>query len=121
VVGVRHGYGDIRSPELLGAIRSLTPHLILVALGNPAQELWLARHFDATGCALGIAVGALFDFMAGEYSRAPRWIRAVRLEWLYRLAIEPRRLASRYLMGNPSFLGKVLALWWSGVRGDANL
>jgi alpha-1,3-mannosyltransferase len=121
VVGVRHGYGDIRSPELLGAIRSLTPDLILVALGNPAQELWLARHFDATGCALGIAVGALFDFMAGEYSRAPRWIRSVRLEWVYRLALEPRRLASRYLMGNPSFLGKVLALWWSGVRGDANL
>jgi alpha-1,3-mannosyltransferase len=121
VVGVRHGYGDIRSPELLAAIRSLTPDLILVALGNPAQELWLARHFDATGCALGIAVGALFDFMAGEYSRAPRWIRSIRLEWVYRLALEPRRLASRYLMGNPSFLGKVLALWWSGVRGDANL
>jgi UDP-N-acetyl-D-mannosaminuronic acid transferase (WecB/TagA/CpsF family) len=45
----------------------------------------------------------------------------VRLEWVYRFALEPRRLASRYLMGNPSFLGKVLALWWSGVRGDANL
>jgi len=121
VVGVRHGYGDIRSAELLAAIRSVTPDLILVALGNPAQELWLARHFDATGCALGIAVGALFDFMAGESSRAPRWIRSIRVEWVYRLALEPRRLASRYLMGNPSFLGKVLALWWSGVRGDANL
>jgi len=120
VVGVQHGYGDIESPEFLRAIRKLGPDLILVGLGNPAQELWLARHFDATGCALGIAVGALFDFMAGEYSRAPGWMRMARLEWVYRLALEPRRLASRYLIGNPSFLGKVLALWWSGVRGDVN-
>jgi alpha-1,3-mannosyltransferase len=120
IVGVSHGYGDIQSPELLGTIRSLRPDLILVALGNPAQEVWLARNFDATGCALGIAVGALFDFMAGEYSRAPKWVRSARLEWVYRLALEPRRLASRYLVGNPSFLGKVLALWWSGVRGETS-
>jgi alpha-1,3-mannosyltransferase len=120
IVGVSPGYGDIQSPELLGKIRSLTPDLILVALGNPAQELWLARNFDATGCAVGIAVGALFDFMAGEYSRAPKWVRSARLEWVYRFALEPRRLASRYLMGNPSFLGKVLALWWSGVRGETS-
>jgi alpha-1,3-mannosyltransferase len=120
IVGVRDGYGDLQSPELLGTIRSSTPDLILVALGNPAQELWLARNFDACGCALGIAVGALFDFMAGEYSRAPKWVRSARLEWVYRLALEPRRLASRYLMGNPSFLGKVLALWWSGVRGETS-
>lgn len=121
VVGVQHGFGDIHSPELLRTIRSLNPNLLLVALGNPTQELWLARNFEATGCTLGIAVGALFDFMAGEYSRAPRWIRSARLEWAYRLSLEPRRLASRYLMGNPSFLGSVLADWWSGVRGDARL
>jgi alpha-1,3-mannosyltransferase len=118
VVGVQHGYSDIESPEIIRAIRLLEPDVILVGLGNPAQELWLARHFDATGCALGIAVGALFDFMAGAYPRAPGWIRMARLEWVYRLALEPRRLASRYLIGNPIFLGKVLALWWSGVRGD---
>jgi alpha-1,3-mannosyltransferase len=118
VVGVQHGYGDIESPEFIRAIRLLEPDVILVGLGNPAQELWLAKHSDATGCALGIAVGALFDFMAGEHPRAPGWIRLARLEWVYRLALEPRRLASRYLIGNPSFLAKVLALWWSGVRGD---
>jgi alpha-1,3-mannosyltransferase len=118
VVGVQHGYGDLESPEFLRAIRLLEPDLILVGLGNPNQELWLARHFDATGCALGIAVGALFDFMAGAYPRAPGWIRTARLEWAYRLALEPRRLASRYLIGNSSFLASVFALWWSGVRGD---
>src|SRR4051794_15762106 len=118
VVGVQHGYGDIESRELIQTIRLMQPDVILVGLGNPAQELWLARHFDATGCALGIAVGALFDFMAGEHPRAPGWIRMARLEWVYRLALEPRRVGSRYLIGNPIFLGKVLALWWSGVRGD---
>jgi alpha-1,3-mannosyltransferase len=120
VVGVQHGYGDIESPEFLRSIRLLEPDVILVGLGNPTQELWLARHFDATDCALGVAVGALFDFMAGVSPRAPGWIRKARLEWAYRLALEPRRLASRYLIGNPSFLGKVLALWWSGVRGDGS-
>ena len=119
VVGVRHGYCDVHSPELLRRIRSLRPDLLLVALGNPTQELWLAKHFDATGCTLGIAVGALFDFMAGDYSRAPQWIRAARLEWVYRFTLEPRRLASRYFRGNSSFLRSVLAVWWSGVRGDA--
>jgi alpha-1,3-mannosyltransferase len=120
VVGVHNGYGDIESPEFLRAIRLLEPDVILVGLGNPTQELWLARHFDATDCVLGVAVGALFDFMAGAYPRAPGWIRRARFEWAYRLALEPRRLASRYLIGNASFLGKVLALWWSGVRGDGS-
>jgi alpha-1,3-mannosyltransferase len=121
VVGLHHGYCDINSPELLHKIRSKQADLLLVALGNPRQELWLARHFDATGCSLGIAVGALFDFLAGEVSRAPRWVRTARLEWVYRLSLEPRRLAKRYVMGIPSFLGNVVALWWSGVRGDAVL
>lgn len=119
VVGVHHGFCDLDSPEVIGKIRSQRADLLLVALGNPAQELWLARHFDATGCSLGIAVGALFDFLAGEVPRAPQWIRAARLEWAYRLGVEPRRLARRYVMGIPSFLGNVVALWWSGVRGDS--
>lgn len=117
VVGVRDGFGDLDAPALCGTIRSAKADLLLVGLGNPRQELWLARHFDATGCTLGIAVGALFDFMAGKVPRAPRWIRSARLEWFYRFCVEPRRLASRYLLGNPRFLSSVIALWWSGARG----
>jgi len=117
VVGVRDGYGDIDAPALSKMIRSARADLLLVGLGNPTQELWLARHFEATGCTLGVAVGALFDFMAGQVPRAPHWIRSARLEWLYRLCVEPRRLASRYLLGNPRFLSSVVALWWSGARG----
>ena len=119
VVGVEHGYGDLESPELLRRIRNCGPDLILVGLGNPAQELWLAKNFEATGCTLGFAVGALFDFLAGNVSRAPHWIRAARLEWAYRLGLEPRRLAARYLVGNPTFLASIVARWWSGARGEA--
>jgi hypothetical protein len=78
--------------------------------GVIAGLLWLPRHFDATGCTLGVAVGAPFDSMAGEVSRAPFWIRAARLEWFYRLSFQPRRLASRYLVGHPIFLRNVLAV-----------
>jgi alpha-1,3-mannosyltransferase len=118
IVGVEHGYCDLHSPELLERIRSVQADVLLVGLGNPTQELWLARHFEATGCALGIAVGALFDFVAGEISRAPAWMRAARLEWLYRLCLEPRRLSSRYLIRTPRFLASIFGRWWSGARGD---
>lgn len=120
VVGTRDGFGDIDAPELIEAIRSSNADVLLVGLGNPRQELWLARHFAVTDCTLGIAVGALFDFMAGDVSRAPVWVRSARLEWLYRFCLEPRRLASRYLLGNPRFLSSVVALWWSGARGEAH-
>ena len=117
IVGVEHGYCDLHSPELVERIRSVRAEVLLVGLGNPTQELWLAEHFDATGCALGIAVGALIDFVAGEVSRAPAWMRAARLEWLYRLCLEPRRLSSRYLVRTPLFLANIFARWWSGARG----
>jgi alpha-1,3-mannosyltransferase len=85
-------------------------------MGNPEQELWLRTNFSATGCRLGFAVGALFDFMAGEAQRAPAWVRTARFEWIYRLAQEPRRLWRRYVLGNPVFMLRVLSQWWRGAR-----
>ena len=63
--------------------------MVLVAMGNPAQEMWLAENLEATGCRLGFGVGALFDFLSGDVPRAPSWVRSARLEWLYRLQREP--------------------------------
>lgn len=117
IVGCRDGYFHRTEEALVAdAIRAARADVILVAMGNPDQELWLRNNLAATGCRLGFAIGALFDFMAGEAQRAPSWVRAARLEWLYRLALEPRRLGRRYVLGNPLFLARVLGQWWSGAR-----
>ena len=91
----------------VGEIAAARPDLLLVALGNPTQELWLDRNLARTGARVGIGVGALFDFLSGEVRRAPSLVRSARLEWLWRLALEPRRLAGRYLIGNAMFLARV--------------
>lgn len=109
IAGVRDGYfAPEDSDAVAQAVRDSGANLLLVAMGNPAQELWMARHGAATGCQLTMGVGALFDFLSGRVSRAPEWLRAARSEWIYRLALEPRRLAARYLVGNPVFLARTL-------------
>jgi len=85
-------------------IRASRAQLLLVALGAPKQELWIDRHRQALGPVVAIAVGASLDFLGGHVRRAPRWISRVGLEWLYRLAREPRRLWRRYLVRDPRFL-----------------
>lgn len=109
LAGLRDGYfRKDESAAVAQRIKDSGADLLLTALGNPAQELWIAEHGAATGCRLMIGVGALFDFLSGTVSRAPDWIRAARAEWVYRLALEPRRLARRYLLGNPLFLARTL-------------
>lgn len=108
-VVVHDGYfSTAQEPEIVGRIAKLRPDVLLVAMGVPRQELWIARHIDARHCTLPIAVGALLDFLSGTVPRAPLWMRRLRLEWLYRLWIEPGRLWRRYVVGNPVFLWRVL-------------
>jgi alpha-1,3-mannosyltransferase len=119
VVGVHHGFLTApQTAEIVRTIRNSGADVVLVGMGNPQQEFWLRDNFAATGCRLGFAVGALFDFLAGEVPRAGDRIRAMRLEWVYRLAREPRRLWTRYLVGNPVFLMRVAAQWASGARAE---
>ena len=92
---------------IVDRIEELRPDVLLVAMGVPRQELWIARHIDARHCTLPIAVGALLDFLSGAVPRAPLWMRRLRLEWLFRLAVEPGRLWRRYMVGNPLFLWRV--------------
>jgi alpha-1,3-mannosyltransferase len=117
IAGCQNGYG--RAGDTMGIVAKIAASgadVLLVAMGNPLQELWLADHLDTTGCRLGFAVGALFDFLSGDVARAPHWVRAARLEWCYRLAREPGRMWRRYVVGNPVFLMRVLGQWWSGAR-----
>ncbi|RWM34489.1 WecB/TagA/CpsF family glycosyltransferase [Mesorhizobium sp.] len=107
-VVVHDGYfSPAEEPAIVKRIARLRPDVLLVAMGVPRQELWIARHIDARHCTLPIAVGALLDFLSGTVPRAPLWMRRLRLEWLYRLWIEPGRLWRRYVVGNPLFLWRV--------------
>ena len=115
VVGYRNGFfSESEEVGVAESVKAAQPDLILVAMGNPRQEIWIARHIPDVG-PVGLAVGALFDFQAGRVQRAPEIIRAARLEWLYRMCLEPRRLWRRYVIGNAMFLGRVAT---QRVRGE---
>jgi N-acetylglucosaminyldiphosphoundecaprenol N-acetyl-beta-D-mannosaminyltransferase len=77
--------------------------LVFVGLGCPKQELWMQAHRGRINAVM-LGVGAAFDFHAGTVSRAPAWMRHNGLEWLHRLASEPRRLWRRYLVTNTLFV-----------------
>lgn len=88
------------SPEekraLLGRIRDAAPDLLFVAFGQPEGERWIVRHHEDLGVPVSVQVGASLDFAAGRVARAPRWMQRSGLEWVFRLGLEPRRLAGRY-------------------------
>lgn len=85
------------------AIEASGARIVFVGLGCPKQERWMAAHRDALPCVL-VGVGAAFDFLAGAKAQAPRFLQRMGLEWLFRLASEPRRLWRRYLIQNPRFV-----------------
>jgi exopolysaccharide biosynthesis WecB/TagA/CpsF family protein len=117
VVGWHHGYAPPEDDATIVArIRAARASLLLVAMGNPRQEIWVDSHLQGTGAPLALCVGAYFDFEAGVVPRAPEWVRAARAEWLFRLAIEPGRLWRRYVVGNPVFLARVLRQRLRGER-----
>jgi N-acetylglucosaminyldiphosphoundecaprenol N-acetyl-beta-D-mannosaminyltransferase len=86
------------------AILTARPHIVFVALGAPKQEYWIYDHGMKLGVPLSIGIGGSFEMVSGMSRRAPKWIQAAGLEWLYRLGHEPRRLWRRYLVGNVQFL-----------------
>jgi N-acetylglucosaminyldiphosphoundecaprenol N-acetyl-beta-D-mannosaminyltransferase len=93
IAGTQHGYfSDADEAGILQRIRSSGARLVLVALGFPRQELWSRHHAAALGPVVCIGVGGSLDVLSGRVRRAPRVMRALGLEWLYRLASEPKRL-----------------------------
>ena len=111
VRGTHHGYFELGSPHserVLEHISEHRPDILLVGMGTPVQELWVHRHADRIDARVIWTVGALFDYLSGRTARAPHWLADNGLEWVFRLAIEPRRMWRRYLLGNPAFLWRVL-------------
>lgn len=105
--GTHHGYFRGHEEDVCRAIEETHSRVLLVALGSPAQEIWLSRHLAHTGCAVGIGVGGAFDVWSGRTERAPAWLRVLGLEWFHRLMKEPWR--AKRMLTLPQFL-------WAAVR-----
>lgn len=103
--------------EVIREINRLGPQVLLVGMGTPQQEQWLEANRRALEVPLCWAVGALFDYIAGDERRVPAWMYALGLEWLWRLGVDPRGKWRRYLLGNPLFTARVLIQRFrAGVR-----
>lgn len=109
---------DAERAQHLAAIRESGARFVWVGLGAPKQELWMAGAAPQVAPAVLFGVGAAFDFHAGVAPRAPGWMRHAGLEWLFRLASEPRRLWKRYLVTNSLFVWYAVTAWLGlGDRG----
>lgn len=94
---------DEASRQAFARLCHARPQLLLVGLGCPKQEFFLQRYAAHLPGTVSLGVGASIDFLAGAERRAPQWMSAHGLEWVYRLAREPRRLWRRYLLRDPAF------------------
>ena len=108
IAGASDGYTV--GSESIARINQAHPDVLLVGMGPPRQEKWIARHRSELDVPVVWAVGGLFDVVSGRVPRGPRWMTQHGLEWLCRLMVEPRRLWRRYLLGNPRFLWRVLTM-----------
>ena len=93
--------------RLIAEVRAARPDLLMVALGQPKGELWLAEHLDELGVPACVQVGATLDFVAGRVRRAPRLLQRMGMEWAFRIYTDPSRLAPRYAKNALFLLGSV--------------
>ncbi|MCX8996136.1 WecB/TagA/CpsF family glycosyltransferase [Rhizobiaceae bacterium BDR2-2] len=108
-IPVSDGYLDHeKSLKVIEKIETLGLDVLVVCMGTPRQERWVARYIRPEHARLVMTGGALFDFVSGRVPRASHLLRSLRLEWAYRFWNEPRRLAGRYLVGIPIFFFHLL-------------
>jgi exopolysaccharide biosynthesis WecB/TagA/CpsF family protein len=111
IVGTHHGYfdhGTADEDRVIDAINASGARIVLVGMGVPVQDQWAERNAPRLRAPVIAGVGGLFDFFSGAVSRSPKAMRSVGCEWMWRLALEPRRMAKRYLVGNATFLAHAL-------------
>ena len=99
-----NGYFD-NDEEIVNDINNSKAELLIVGMGVPLQEKWLYLNSQKlSNVKLSVAGGAIFDFMSNKVRRAPKIIRKLKMEWIFRLLLEPKRLWRRYLIGNFKFV-----------------
>ena len=110
LAGTHHGYFERHGAEndaVLADISRSAPDLLLVGLGTPLQERWVAANRARLAAPVVWVTGAVADHVAGRVPRAPCWMREHHLEWLFRFASDPLRLEPRYIAGNARFLARL--------------
>jgi len=112
-VASHHGYFDHRPDSadnlaVIQAINAFRPDVVMVGLGMPLQEAWVAQNEERLASGVLLTVGGAFDYEAGVQIPAPRWIGQWGLEWLFRFAVQPRRLFTRYFVEPWSLIGVAL-------------
>jgi N-acetylglucosaminyldiphosphoundecaprenol N-acetyl-beta-D-mannosaminyltransferase len=105
--------------EICRRVRAAQPDLLFVSFGCPKQEKWIAMHYRALGVPVTIGVGATVDFLGGGVKRAPVWMQRSGMEWMFRLAQEPRRLFKRYAMDLGVFGSRFFCQWLRLGFGNA--
>jgi exopolysaccharide biosynthesis WecB/TagA/CpsF family protein len=112
IAGIQHGFFKPEETDaVIAKINAAHPDMLIVAMGVPNQELWITQHFHELNVPVCIGVGALLDFLSNRFPRAPRMWRTLGIEWMYRLLKEPKRLWRRYLIGNVTYMSRVVAAW----------
>lgn len=101
--------------ELVERVKATGAHALILGLGCPRQEVWAYEYRDLLGIPI-LAVGAAFDFFAGNLPQAPKFFQDRGLEWLFRLTQEPKRLWQRYLILNPLYLWNIFQQWLGLVK-----
>jgi N-acetylglucosaminyldiphosphoundecaprenol N-acetyl-beta-D-mannosaminyltransferase len=94
----RASLDEMDDDDIIERVASSGADVLLVALGHPKQDKWIARNRERLPVSVAIGVGCTFDLIAGRRTRAPGWMRRTGLEWLFRLIHEPGRLGFRYLL-----------------------
>lgn len=114
IKGWQNGYfssGDEK--RILVEINRLKPDFLIINLGAPKQELWLAKNLSQLKIKVGWCVGGMFNFISGKTPCCPKWLGDLGFEWLFRLLTEPKRLGKRYLIGGPEFIFRIAKLKFS--------
>lgn len=105
IAGTHSGYFDRANEDaLIERINRSHAGIVMVGFGVPLQEKWISRNRHKLSAPVVMGVGGLFDYYSGRIPRAPKLVRACKAEWIWRLAMEPRRMAKRYIWGNALFL-----------------
>lgn len=109
IAGWRNGYfKNEESDSIVREIAASNADILFVAFSSPQKEFWINEHLEDLNVPFCMGVGGSFDVISGEITRAPEWMQKNGLEWFHRFAKEPRRMFKRYIIGNLSFVVKVI-------------